>query len=397
MTQSTAGNEVIEKRRERRGFFAALWAAAAAYVFTRSSEPVRAAAGMQFQDAAGGGFVNNSAGGPTAVFSNSGYTSTSSTFVAYAFQGSATAGVAGIKGSGSAISPLPAGIYGTVNTSLGGTSAGVYGDNSNAAGLGVLGRSGLTAASLGDGIGVQGESAGGIAVRGVISGAKNAIALYGLNNSSYAGPGPGAGGFGVYGLSAAGHGLVGATAAAGAAAVVGATNGVVGAYAAAFYGPVIIGGALTVTGAKSAAVPHPDGSHRLVYCVESPESWFEDFGKGKFHCGRADVMFDPNFAAIVDLDDYHVFVTVYDQRNDVVISERDAKGFRVNATDDKSDAAFSWRVVAKRKDIAGERLAKIDILPKPELPGLDGFSVKSNEPAADAPAQVGHRSTPQTN
>ena len=110
----------------------------------------------------------------------------------------------------------------------------------------------------------------------------NAIAMYALNYSTYTGGGPGAGGFAIYGLSAKGHGLVGATAAAGAAAVVGATNGVAGAYAAAFYGPVIVGGDFTVVGgAKSAAVPHPDGSHRRLYCVESPESWFEDFGRGR--------------------------------------------------------------------------------------------------------------------
>ena len=118
----------------------------------------------------------------------------------------------------------------------------------------------------------------------------NAIAMYALNYSTYTGGGPGAGGFAIYGLSAKGHGLVGATAAAGAAAVVGATNGVAGAYAAAFYGPVIVGGNFTVVGgAKSAAVPHPDGSHRRLYCMESPESWFEDFGKGQLECGRAEI------------------------------------------------------------------------------------------------------------
>ena len=91
----------------------------------------------------------------------------------------------------------------------------------------------------------------------------NGIAVYGLNNSSFAGPVPGGGGFGVYGLSAKGHGLVGATATAGAAAVVGATNGVAGAWAAAFYGPVVVGGDfIVVGGAKSAAVPFPDGTNR---------------------------------------------------------------------------------------------------------------------------------------
>ena len=111
----------------------------------------------------------------------------------------------------------------------------------------------------------------------------NTIAMYALNYSSYSGAGPGAGGFAIYGLSANGHGLVGATAATGAAAVVGATNGVAGAYAAAFYGPVIVGGDFTVVGgAKSAAVPHPDGSHRRLYCVESPESGLRTSGGGRW-------------------------------------------------------------------------------------------------------------------
>ncbi len=53
-------------------------------------------------------------------------------------------------------------------------------------------------------------------VRGELPSAsfRNGIAVYGFNNSSYVGPGPGAGGFGVYGLSLKGHGLVGAAATA---------------------------------------------------------------------------------------------------------------------------------------------------------------------------------------
>jgi hypothetical protein len=35
---------------------------------------------------------------------------------------------------------------------------------------------------------------------------------------------------------------------------------------------------LLVSGTKSAAVPFPDGSQRALYCMESPELWFEDFG-----------------------------------------------------------------------------------------------------------------------
>jgi hypothetical protein len=201
------------------------------------------------------------------------------------------------------------------------------------------------------------------------SSSANTIAIYGFNNSSYAGPSPGAGGFAVYGLSAKGHGLVGATAAAGAAAVVGATNGVAGAYAAAFYGPVIVGGNFTVVGgAKSPAVPHPDGSHRRLYCMESPESWFEDFGKARLACGRAEIAIDPDFAAVTDLSDYHVFLTPYGGADVLIVTEQTHRGFSVETQNQTSDVRFSWRVVAKRKDIAGVRLERVDIRPEPTLP-----------------------------
>ena len=61
-----------------------------------------------------------------------------------------------------------------------------------------------------------------------------------------------------------------------------------------------------VSGTKSAAVPHPDGTHRLLYCVESPEAWFEDFGEGTITAGKAEVRLDPDFAAVVDTNTLHV-------------------------------------------------------------------------------------------
>jgi hypothetical protein len=251
-------------------------------------------------------------------------------------------------------------------------SAGVWGTNFEGIGVRALSDSS-------HGVLAESRTANPILAQVTAGSAANTIAIYGVNNSTYAGPGPGAGGFGVYGLSAKGHGLVGATAAVGAAAVVGATNGVTGAYAAAFYGPVIVGGHFTVVGgAKSAAVPHPDGSHRRLYCMESPESWFEDFGKGQLECGRADVPIDPDFAALVDLDDYHVFLSGYDTEDLLHPKQRTATGFVVEADktfasmkgkhDSDLNGAFSWRVVAKRKDIVGPRLEPVTIPPEPTLP-----------------------------
>lgn len=261
---------------------------------------------------------------------------------------------------------------------------GVYGAtlSSGASAAGVLGYSGFPS---GGAAGIRGiafsptapaiqgtNGAGGNAVLAEIpaTSVTNGIAMYGLNYSSYTGATPGAGGFAIYGLSAKGHGLVGATAAAGAAAVVGATNGVAGAYAAAFYGPVIVGGNFTVVGgAKSAAVPHPDGSHRRLYCVESPESWFEDFGAGTLACGTASIDLDPDFAAVVDASHYHVFLTGHDTDAVLSVFDRTPKGFRVRASG-AADGTFSWRVVAKRKDIPGVRFERVEVPKEPALPDI---------------------------
>jgi hypothetical protein len=232
-------------------------------------------------------------------------------------------------------------------------------------GVGVSGRS-MT------GTGMLGTSSSGIAVYGQVppSSDANTIAMYAQNYSTYAGPSPGAGGFAIYGLSANGHGLVGATAATGAAAVVGATNGVVGAYAGSFFGPVVVSGAFTVVGGpKSAAVPHPDGTHRRLYCVESPESWFEDFGQAALDCGQATIELDPDFAAVIDTAAYHVFLTGYDDF-ELRVSERGRESFHVQAKNAASQGRFSWRVVAKRKDIKAARFETVTIPAEPVLPSV---------------------------
>jgi hypothetical protein len=246
---------------------------------------------------------------------------------------------------------------------------GVFGESLGTANLGA-GVSGLGAASS---PGVAGRNDNGIGVLGQTPGtsSSNTIAVYGQNYSTYAGPSPGAGGFAVYGISAKGHGLVGATATAGGAAVVGATNGVAGAYAGAFYGPVVVSGAFTVFGPKSAAVPHPDGTHRRLYCVESPESWFEDFGKGQLDCGCADVTIDPDFAAVANVDDYQVFLTEYDAPNGLYVTNRTPTGFRVQAGKDGTmSGAFGWRVVAKRRDIPAPRFETVTAPAEPVLPSI---------------------------
>jgi hypothetical protein len=64
-------------------------------------------------------------------------------------------------------------------------------------------------------------------------------------------------------------------------------------------------------GTKSAAAKHTDGTHRLLYCVESPDSLFEDFGEARLVKGAATVKFDRDFVGVADTRQYHVFLTPY--------------------------------------------------------------------------------------
>jgi len=198
----------------RRGIFTAIWAAAAALVLKKTEQPVQAdgtqgtplTIGVQNTETAGTHL--KWAGTPASTVlllgNDSGFVPTDA-----AFPAAAGGWASGTEGT---FAGVPNGVSGYTARTGG---SGVIGAN-DSSGPGVRG---LTASS---GPGVLGEAWGtGNAVRGEIPAfnGSNTIAVYGLNNSSYAGPGPGAGGFGVYGLSAKGHGLVGATSAAGGAAV----------------------------------------------------------------------------------------------------------------------------------------------------------------------------------
>jgi hypothetical protein len=130
------------------------------------------------------------------------------------------------------------------------------------------------------------------------------------------------------------------------------------------FGGVFRGGLMVFGGPKSTAVPHPDGSHRLLYCVESPESWFEDFGRAKLVRGKAEVKLDVNFAAVVHTDDYRVFLCAEGGVKGLYVNRRDRAGFEVREHEGgTSRATFSYRIVARRKDIKSARLAKV-ILPR---------------------------------
>jgi hypothetical protein len=134
-------------------------------------------------------------------------------------------------------------------------------------------------------------------------------------------------------------------------------------FAGIFLGPVVTWGPfVNYGGPKSAAVPHPDGSHRLLYCMESPESWFEDFGEAKLVKGKAAVKIDKDFAGVTKTDNYHVFLSPYGESNGLYVSRRNRNGFEVREqSGGRSSLTFSYRVVARRKDVPTERFPKFDV------------------------------------
>jgi hypothetical protein len=72
-----------------------------------------------------------------------------------------------------------------------------------------------------------------------------------------------------------------------------------------------VSGNLTCSG-KVAGVVGIDGGVRKVvlYSVQSPENWFEDFGSGSLTNGAVTIKLDPTFAQTVNTGtEYHVFLT----------------------------------------------------------------------------------------
>jgi hypothetical protein len=307
----------------------------------------------------------------------------------------ANAGVRGDSANGVGVRGESRTLNGVEGRSRAASASGVYGQN-DGGGFGVAGRTrGPASAVFGDntsGGGVQGNSVTGFGVQGNSTSTHgvqgNSVNANGVQGNSQNGVGVLGQSFsttvptsafdvrsaGVLGIgptvTATSPGLAGT----GAPGVLGRPadrnpvgNGVEGrsprGWAGLFRNDVLVQGDFFVQGAKSAAVPHPDGSTRVLYSVESPESWFEDFGRAELREGRARVEIDPDFAALVKTeDDYHVFLTPEAETAGLFVSERTSSGFEVREQAGGS-LPFSYRIVVRRRDVDAERLRTVDVPP----------------------------------
>lgn len=170
-----------------------------------------------------------------------------------------------------------------------------------------------------------------------------------------------AAGTGVYGSSFSGTGVYGQSAIGNAGQFQGSV-GITG-------NLTVTTGNLMVTGTKSAIVPGPDGTYRKLYAVEAPENWFEDFGKAQLVNGRATVQIEPEFALTVLTTDYHVFLTPYGDSRGLYVTNQTSTGFEVREQGGgTSSVSFSYRIVAKRKDVAPPRFEHVSLPPAPAVP-----------------------------
>jgi hypothetical protein len=108
-------------------------------------------------------------------------------------------------------------------------------------------------------------------------------------------------------------------------------------------------------------------------------TWFEDFGEGALVCGEASIALDADFAAVVDASKYHVFLTAHKPHADLAVTERSPDGFQVRASEG-AEGTFSWRVVAKRKDIAAPRFEPVEIPLEPAMPPIPPSATATEPP-----------------
>ena len=308
-------------------------------------------------------------------------------------------GVLGLAGSvNQPASPLAAGVVG-----LGGTHTGVLGSTIST----------TNAALEGDGvtIGVQGISVttGTTTGYGVIGRANNGTGSAGILGTSTSG-------YGFYGFSSAAGsasfvpaGILGYSTQTSGAGLIAYNGGAGTGYAAIFGGPaahsgnVLIRGTLTtLNSAPSVAARDAVGALRRLYGVQSPESWFEDFGSGQLVNGSATLPLDPDFAQLISADSYHVFLTPESDCNGLYVSAKSAGSFTVRELRSgtgnsggkpggESGVVFSYRIVARSAELASARLEQVAEPPAfspPSIPDLRSEPVTPTEPPATEPAQM---------
>ena len=274
----------------------------------------------------------------------------------------------GVYGTTASSGDNASGVYGEA-TATSGRNYGVYGKSNSNIGTGVYG---FASATSGGCFGVYGESysTNGRAIYGWASATSGTTyGLYGRSDSPN--------GYGVCGYAAAtsgnNYGVYGKSNSPSGIGVYGANLFPAMGYAGYFQGNAHVTGNLTVdgdfsvSGAKNCVQPIDNGKKVLLYAMESPEIWFEDFGTAQMVNGQAVVLVEQVFAQTANIEmGYLIFLTPIGECNGLYISRKDKDSFEVRELGDgTSSITIDYRIVAKRR---GYEEVRFEEFTEPEQP-----------------------------
>jgi hypothetical protein len=233
-------------------------------------------------------------------------------------------GVSGISLNGIGVNGTSTNFSGVFGRSSAPLSAGVFARNSNATGTGSIGRGNYTA---GDVTLVSLDGSG-----GAFSGDNIGVVGYAINSTK--------------GLTA------GTTSAGGYFADTISTLNKTYAWTATYNSGTkykILG-----DGAVSTIIKDKTDKEYIMYCTESPEVLFDDYGKGQLVNGEATIQLDELFAHNIIVNDKHelrVFVKLEGDCNGVFVTDKSSSGFTVKELNKgTANVKFSYHVIGNRKD-----------------------------------------------
>ena len=240
---------------------------------------------------------------------------------------------------------------GGMNTAAvgGGNGSGVYGTTAQSNGYGV---EGLNTYSFGGGVGVYGNG-GQYGVEGVSTGS---VGVLGSGSTGTEGNGTA---YGIYGIGPIAVYGDASNSSGSAGGSFGNNGGGVYTYNAYYNGTSYYGiysnSAIYSSSTKSTLVEDEEGNTRAMYCDESPEVVFHDYGTASLVNGRIHIDLDPILAKNVAINEKHplrVIITMNDEcPNSLFVTNRTSTGFDVvEMNHGTSNAAFTYEVIANRAD-----------------------------------------------
>ncbi len=253
--------------------------------------------------------------------------------------------------------------YGSYSYTSNGNYAGVYGEDVGVNGYGIWG-----VASDATGYGVYGSDYtngatgvfGGGGTTGVY-GNGGSTGVYGYSGAGYGGEfADGNGDFGVVGNETDGFGGWFLDAAGDYGRIGDALDGAAGVFdnTAGTFMYISYGSSGYITnGTKSTEVKDESNQERLLFCNESPEVMFEDYGEGQLTNGKAHITLDPLFAKNVSITSKHplrVYVQLEGDCKGVYVTNKSANGFDVKElSQGTSYVSFQWHIICNRANEAG--------------------------------------------